>query len=145
MEGVTLLGGEPFEQAPALAEFAALVRAEGLYVMTFTGYEPEFLESADPPAGASDLLAGTNFLVDGPYRADAKDFTRPWVGFTNQRFHFLTERYRQLEARLTGLPDRLQVRVSAAGQVAVNGWASVDQLDALLAGTGPAVGRGRVR
>ena len=145
VEGVTLLGGEPFEQAPALAEFAALVRADGLSVMTFTGYEREFLESGDAPAGARDLLARTDLLVDGPYRADAKDFTRPWVGSTNQRFHFLTERYRDLEPQLTGLPDRLEVRVSAAGEVAVNGWASVDQLDALLAGTSPAVGRGRVR
>ncbi|PYY32776.1 4Fe-4S single cluster domain-containing protein [Curtobacterium sp. MCBD17_030] len=145
VDGVTLLGGEPFEQAPALAEFAALVRANGLSVMTFTGYERELLESADAPNGAQDLLAETDLLVDGRYRADAKDFTRPWVGSTNQRFHFLTQRYRHLEPQLTALPDRLEVRVSAAGEVAVNGWASVDQLDALLAGTGPTVGRGGVR
>lgn len=145
VEGVTLLGGEPFEQAPALAEFAALVRSNGLSVMAFTGYEREVLESADAPVGAAALLAETDLLVDGPYRAGAKDFTRPWVGSTNQRFHFLTERYLHLESQLTALPDRLEVRVSVKGEVAVNGWASVDQLEALLTGMGPSVSRGRVR
>src|SRR4051794_1393000 len=36
VEGVTLLGGEPFEQAAPLAAFARVVRHAGLSVMTFT-------------------------------------------------------------------------------------------------------------
>jgi organic radical activating enzyme len=37
VEGVTFLGGEPFEQAAAAAELAEVTRARGLSVMTFTG------------------------------------------------------------------------------------------------------------
>lgn len=134
VEGVTLLGGEPFEQAPALSLFAAGVREHGLSVMTFTGYDRERLEGADAPAGARDLLNATDLLVDGLYDSARPDLTRPWVGSTNQRFHFLTPRYRHLEERLTSLRDTLEVRIGADGSLTVNGWAEVSQLEQLLDG-----------
>ncbi len=145
VDGVTLLGGEPFEQAGALALFAAAVRDAGLSVMTFTGHTLEELRAGEDP-GVQELLTVTDLLVDGPYRADEPDFSRPWVGSTNQRFHFLTDRYRHLADELDALPDRLELRVAPDGTVAVNGWATVDRLDELLAGTTSSPpGRGRVR
>lgn len=45
IEGVTLLGGEPFEQAPALAVFARAVRDRGLSVMSFSGATLDELQS----------------------------------------------------------------------------------------------------
>jgi anaerobic ribonucleoside-triphosphate reductase activating protein len=144
VDGVTLLGGEPFEQAPAFAAFAGRVRKAGLSVMIFTGFEREFLESSAAPDGSAALLAETDLLVDGRYRADLPDLLRPWVGSTNQQFHFLTDRYRHLEESLTEVPDRLELRISPAGQIAVNGWATVERLDALLEGVTPPVGRGQI-
>jgi anaerobic ribonucleoside-triphosphate reductase activating protein len=134
VEGVTLLGGEPFEQAPALARFAAEVRERGLSVMTFTGYDRERLEGADAPAGARDLLNATDLLVDGLYDSARPDLARPWVGSTNQRFHFLTPRYRHVEGRLTSLSDTVEVRVGTDGWLTVNGWAEVNKLEQLLDG-----------
>lgn len=131
VEGVTLLGGEPFDQASAAARFARGVRQAGLSVMTFTGFLLEDLEAPGAPRGALALLSTTDLLVDGPYLAHLPDHTRPWVGSTNQRFHMLTDRYSGL--RLDAFPDRLEVRVAPDGALAVNGWAGVDQLDALLA------------
>jgi anaerobic ribonucleoside-triphosphate reductase activating protein len=131
VEGVTLLGGEPFEQAGPLAAFAEAVRDSGLSVMTFTGHTLEDLRASTEPDIAA-LLTQTDLLVDGRYLADQPDLARPWVGSTNQRFHFLTDRYRHLGSTLADLPDRLEVRVAPDGTVAVNGWASVDQLDELL-------------
>lgn len=144
VEGVTLLGGEPFEQAPAFAVLARKVREAGLSVMIFTGFERDFLESPAAPEGSAALLAETDLLVDGRYRADLPDHFRPWVGSTNQKFHFLTDRYRHLEECLMEIPDRLEVRVSPAGQIAVNGWATVDRLDAILEGVTPPVMRGQI-
>lgn len=144
VEGVTLLGGEPTEQAAALATFATLVQRAGLSVMTFTGHTYETLiDLATTDNAMNDLLDATDLLVDGPYVADKLDNTRPWVGSTNQRFRFLTDRYAHLETALTSLPDRIEVRVSITGTMAVNGWATVDQLDALLTPTSPK--RGTVR
>ncbi|MEE6257001.1 4Fe-4S single cluster domain-containing protein [Plantactinospora sonchi] len=139
--GLTLLGGEPFDQATALARVAAGVRATGRSVMTFTGYTTDELRQA-VDAGRADvagLLAETDLLVAGPFRADQLDRVRPWVGSTNQEFVLLTDRIAGSVAELTGDPDRLEVTVDAAGGIAVNGWAELDALDALLDGLGERV------
>jgi len=126
-EGLTLLGGEPFDQAESLAAVAAGVRAAGRSVMTFTGYEYDDLRHrADP--GVAALLARTDLLVAGPFRHDRLDHVRPWVGSTNQQFHHLTDRI-----TVDATPDRLEVTISSSGDVAVNGWADTETLDALLA------------
>ncbi|SBT52553.1 4Fe-4S single cluster domain-containing protein [Micromonospora auratinigra] len=135
-EGLTLLGGEPFDQAAALAEVAAGVRRAGRSVMTFTGYTRDGLRRA-VEAGRNDvarLLAETDLLVAGPFRADLVDPTRPWVGSTNQEFVLLNDRFPDLLAGLHGTPDRLEVVVDPAGRVEINGWAELDALDELLAG-----------
>jgi anaerobic ribonucleoside-triphosphate reductase activating protein len=147
VEGVTFLGGEPFEQAAGLAALACRLRSEGLSVMTFTGFTYEHLvEAAIDDSDICALLNATDLLVDGPYVAYSPDLTRPWVGSTNQGFRFLTDRYRHLDGALGHLPDRIEVRVAPDGTATVNGWASVDALDALLDGVAKTpVGRGSVR
>lgn len=145
VEGVTLLGGEPFDQAESFAAFAATVRAAGLSVMTFTGHYLNALTDPTAPPGTAALLGQTDLLVDGPYVASDPDLSRPWVGSRNQGFHFLTDRYSALRNQLTDLGDRLEVRVSANGEVRLNGWANVAMLDELLSGTTTTIGRGTVR
>lgn len=145
VEGITILGGEPFEQARPLGRLAAEVQLLGLSVMIFTGHDVEHLSGSSAPDGADALLAHTDLLVDGRYVADQPDLVRPWVGSTNQRFHFLTDRYRYLANKLPELPDRVEVRIARDGEISVNGWAGVTQLDELLAGIGAPLGRGKVR
>lgn len=123
IEGLTLLGGEPFEQAPALARLAAGARAHGLSVMTFTGYTLEGLR-ARRDAGTEALLAATDLLVDGPYLERRPERCRRWAGSENQRFHYLTSRYTPgIETPGPGEPLRgVEVRVAADGRVRLNGW-----------------------
>jgi len=130
IEGVTFLGGEPFEQAGALARLARLVREEGLSVMTFTGHRYEDLASCGDP-DCAELLAATDLLVDGPYDRRRPDTRRPWTGSTNQRFWFLTDRYASLAPELGDLPNRVEVRLRPDGAVFVNGMARRDQLAAM--------------
>ena len=92
IEGITLLGGEPTAHASGAAALARQVRDLGLTVMVFTGYTLEELRRRQDPH-IDDLLAYTDILVDGPYERDLPDTTRRWIGSTNQRIHFLTERY----------------------------------------------------
>ncbi|MFG3421291.1 4Fe-4S single cluster domain-containing protein [Micromonospora sp. NPDC048063] len=134
-EGLTLLGGEPFDQAAPLATVAAGVRAAGRSVMTFTGYTRAQLDRA-VDAGRDDvaaLLATTDLLVAGPFLADRLDTRRPWVGSTNQEFVLLGDRFPDLLDAVSRSPDRVEVTVDAAGGIAVNGWAEADALDELLA------------
>jgi anaerobic ribonucleoside-triphosphate reductase activating protein len=78
------------------------------------------------------LLASTDLLVDGPYRAESPDHARPWVGSTNQRFHALSKRYETLLDELHVIPDRLEVHIRANGTITVNGWADDETLELLL-------------
>lgn len=134
VEGVTFLGGEPFEQAAALAELGRILREHGLSVLTFSGYTVEKIRRARR-ADWDALLGVTDLLIDGPYVRARLDLSRPWVGSSNQRYHFLTDRYRHLEPELTRLPQRLEVRVHPDGRLEINGMITDADLASLL---GPA-------
>ena len=140
VEGITLLGGEPFDQADALATIAESFRAAGLTVMTFSGYSLDRLTawSAARPDIAR-LLAATDLLIDGPYLRDSPDSIRPWLGSTNQGIRALTPVYADEVARIetSGGLDRLEIRIRPDGQVDVNGWADAVALEELLHDLGP--------
>ncbi len=123
VEGVTLLGGEPFEQAAALEPFARGARERGLSVMAFTGHLVEQLR-VDRPPGSRDLLAHVDLLVDGPYRADLPERTRRWSGSANQRFHFLSHRYEPgTEMIAEGEIERtIELRIGPDGTMERSGW-----------------------
>jgi anaerobic ribonucleoside-triphosphate reductase activating protein len=126
VEGVTLLGGEPFEQALALAPFARGVRALGLSVLSFSGYRLEELRDRRDPA-VDALLDATDVLVDGRYEASRPETLRLWAGSTNQRFHYLTSRYSS-EIETPRGDDALrtvEVRLGSDGTLAVNGWPAI--------------------
>lgn len=131
-EGITLLGGEPFDQAGALAVVAEAFRSAGLGVMAFSGYTLDRLSAwATTRPGIARLLAATDLLCDGPYLADLPDAHRPWIGSRNQSIRALTPRYAARVAEIAhhGGADTLEVRIAPDGTVAVNGWAT----DAALA------------
>ena len=84
LDGITLSGGDPFEQADAFGELAEKARARGYSVMTYTGrrYE-ELMYTADP--GHMRLLKATDILVDGPFELVLKSELLPFRGSSNQR------------------------------------------------------------
>lgn len=89
IEGLTISGGEPLQQQPALTEFMSEVRGRtNLSVVLFSGYSWEEIQ------GFSDrrFLELTDILIAGRY-----DRTLPHgrglLGSANQSLHFLTPRY----------------------------------------------------
>lgn len=129
IDGVTLLGGEPFEQAEALAWLAARVREAGLSVLCFTGRTHEWLLE-QPDEAIHRLLAETDVLIDGAYRRDMQDFSRPLVGSKNQRFLFLSQRYSMQD--IAKLKNRFELRVGRDGSVLVNGMGDIEKLKAFI-------------
>lgn len=99
IRGVTLSGGEPFEQAAACAEIGKRAHDLGLSVWTYTGYRYEDLRAvADglrelteqealllEPKAVARLLATTDVLVDGPFVESLKSLGLQWRGSSNQR------------------------------------------------------------
>ena len=131
VEGITFLGGEPFEQAAALAELGATLKEAGLSVMTFSGYVLEDIKSANRKDW-NDLLRVTDLLIDGPFQKEKRDLSRPWVGSSNQRYHFLTDRYAYLKDELTNTPNRMEITVKPDGRVFANGMATSEDLEGLF-------------
>lgn len=86
LDGVTLSGGDPFEQADALAVLAAQIKALGLSIITYTGYTYEQLLAAS--AKRPDwqrLLAHTDYLVDGRFILAERNLMLKYRGSENQR------------------------------------------------------------
>ena len=119
IEGITLLGGEPLAHAAGAVALAKAVRERGLSVMVFSGYTIEEARGMRDPA-VDALLAHTDILVDGPYVRELPDTARRWIGSTNQRIHFLTDRYRA-DDPCWQEPNTLEIRVRGA-EVSVNGF-----------------------
>jgi anaerobic ribonucleoside-triphosphate reductase activating protein len=86
LDGVTLSGGDPFEQAEMCAVLAKKVNETGLNVMTYTGYTFEqLLEYSKDRKGYRELLENTKILVDGPFILEEKDLLLKFRGSANQR------------------------------------------------------------
>lgn len=121
-EGISLLGGEPFSQADALADVAEAVRKAGRSVMVYTGHTLAELR-AMPGEGVARLIAATDLLVDGRYDAALRTTERRWVGSENQVMHFLSDRYHPDDPCFFE-PNHLEIRISG-GVVSLNGWPSL--------------------
>ncbi|QDU94867.1 4Fe-4S single cluster domain-containing protein [Lignipirellula cremea] len=119
VEGVTLLGGEPFAHAEAAAPLAVAVRQRGLTLMIFSGYQFEELQ-ASPDPHTQLLLAHTDLLVDGPYEKELPESSRRWIGSANQRIHFLSDRYQPDDPQWRQ-PNTLEIRLQGS-EVTVNGF-----------------------
>ncbi|MDJ0534913.1 MAG: 4Fe-4S single cluster domain-containing protein [Xenococcaceae cyanobacterium MO_207.B15] len=119
-EGVTFSGGEPFWQAPALANLARKVKAKGLNVMSFTGFTLERLQSEYAPAGSKDLLAQLDILIDGPYiQSQAINSPDSPVSSANQRVHVFNP---ALKDRITWASDQTEIHILKDGSRIVTGY-----------------------
>lgn len=97
LDGLTLSGGEPFEQPAACTELARQAHALGLNVWCYTGNTCEVLLTAKNPAWEA-LLQQVDVLVDGPFLLGERSLELQYRGSKNQR---LLDMPRTLE---TGVP-----------------------------------------
>ena len=122
VEGITMMGGEPFAHLPGAVALARAARELGLSVMTFSGFTLEQLrERPEPEVG--ELIGLTDILVDGPYIREQPDTERRWIGSRNQRIHFLTPRYSHDEQWRK--KNTLELRL-VGGQLTINGFPGKD-------------------
>lgn len=117
LDGVTFSGGEPFEQAVALAKVAAGLRAAWptCHLMAYSGYAYEALRGADAPAGAAALLAQLDMLVDGPY-AVKRPGAAAWRASGNQRVWVLGR-----SPSTWAAPADAEITIGEAGDVLLSG------------------------
>lgn len=123
IEGVTFLGGEPFEQAEALGEIAISAHNAGLGVLCFTGY---YLKDLIKMEKNQNLLSNIDLLIDGPFEINKVDYSRPWCGSSNQKYHFLTNRYN--ENIFQKYKNKIEVNISKNGKIFMNGMGDFDNI-----------------
>ena len=84
LDGITLSGGEPFEQPEAMSELVTRIRTARaeLNVWAWSGYMMERLME-DPRRRALAELC--DVIVDGPFVRERRTLDLPWRGSDNQR------------------------------------------------------------
>ncbi len=123
VEGLSISGGEPFEQTEGLLELLRLVRevvkSGGLphdfSILVFSGLTVEAIQAL--PLGP-DILELTDVLVDGSF--DAKQSSPPgsFVASANQNIHLLTSRYAMSD--FCALPET-EVIIGTDGSIICSG------------------------
>ena len=109
-EGLTISGGEPFLQAPALCLVIDRIREErDCGVIIYTGFTLEELQGDQAPEGALELLKRTDLLIDGPYIRELND-DASLRGSSNQRIIPLTDRYKD-QLNMYGVPGERKTDV----------------------------------
>ena len=89
ISGVTFSGGEPFDQAEGLFHLSVLLKAQGLNIMSYSGYTYKELKNGSGHFW-QEFLGELDILIDGPYMEEMKDLSM-WKGSTNQKVYFFDE------------------------------------------------------
>ena len=121
IEGVTVSGGEPFEQPEALCALVRGLRqrAPRLSILVFSGFTRQEIERQ--PLGPA-ILAAIDVLIDGRF-VERRARGRGLRGSDNQHIHLLTPRYTLAEVEATPIGE---IVIDADGTARVSGVAPID-------------------
>ena len=115
-DGITISGGEPFDQSEALFALLSALRVDSrVSILVYSGHPYErILSSAAVQGGLIDALISEPFLKDTPQ-------TLALRGSDNQRLHLLTElgnqSFAEYDREATSGEKRLDVMFDAGGAV----------------------------
>lgn len=124
IEGVTFLGGEPTEQIDAVTEISKEVQKMGLSVLVFTGHTIKELEHRKD---FQELIRHIDILIDGRFEKENLDYSRAWVGSSNQNYYFLTDRYDK--SIIYKYKNKIEVRVKPDYTVVMTGMGDFSKLE----------------
>lgn len=82
IDGITISGGDPFEQSANLYTLLTQLKILNLSVWVYTGYTYEYLTTHE---SYRKLLPLIDVLVDGPFIETLKTDSKKYVGSSNQR------------------------------------------------------------
>lgn len=133
IEGITILGGEPFDQEEELATICKEVSKFGYSIILFTGYKYKDLINKESK-NIDKIMKYTDLLIDGPFELENKDYSRPWIGSSNQNYIFLSNRY-NIE-QLNGIKNKFEINIDTRGRILINGMGDYEKLKKSLLNIG---------
>jgi len=83
-DGVTILGGEPFDQSTAISELVRNLKEINLHITVYTGYTLEQLIKKQD-SEIELILSCTDLLIDGAYKREFNKMAGEYRGSSNQR------------------------------------------------------------
>lgn len=86
-DGVTILGGEPFDQIEALEKLVKKLKEENYHLTIYTGYALENLLDRKCES-IRQILANTDLLIDGAFKREFTKNVGEYRGSVNQRLIF---------------------------------------------------------
>lgn len=119
IEGVTLSGGEPFQQKEALFKLLAALRAAhpALSIVLFTGYTSQEVIDQCSVAELRILLTCCDVMIAGRYNQQAR-VASGLTASANKVFHFYSDRY---TARDFEPIPQSEVTIGPDGQITITG------------------------
>ena len=120
IDGVTILGGEPFEQSEALEYLCKKIQQMNLSVVCFTGNKIDNLKEK-----YNSILENIDLLIDGEFIEEEKDYSRPWVGSKNQNYHFLSNKFNK--KILDEYKNKIEVNIQKNGTIFINGMGDFEE------------------
>ena len=126
--GVTISGGDPFEQPEELfyllREIKQLDLSDG--VIVFSGYTIDEIRVREELRKSLDYI---DVLIDGLYM-DEKRITNGLAGSSNQEFHFLTDKISR-----SGINIDQEVEIHSLGDlIQITGFPLIDKINMKLKG-----------
>ena len=91
VDGFTITGGEPMDQAAALVELLRLINDISDDVLIYSGYRIEELKARRDTA-TNSILKAAAILIDGAYVEEQND-NSVLRGSSNQRIHVLNKKF----------------------------------------------------
>ena len=98
-----------------------LKKTRDLGIVCFTGKQYCEIESDYP-----SILPYIDLLIDGGFEEDKKDYSRPWVGSSNQNYYFLTKRYDK--NILEKYKNTFEINIKKDGSLFINGMGDIESL-----------------
>ena len=91
-DGVTILGGEPFDQPESLQILVERLKAKNYHLVIYSGYTLEGLLARNSKS-INQILAKTDLLIDGSFQRELAERAGEYRGSSNQRliFHPITK------------------------------------------------------
>lgn len=86
-DGVTILGGEPFDQTDALEKLVGKLKEKDYHLTVYSGYTLENLLARNSE-NVSRILANTDLLIDGSFKRELAKNAGEYKGSSNQRLIF---------------------------------------------------------
>lgn len=85
-KGVTFSGGEPFCQAASFAKLGEKLKAAGIDILIFTGYDyEELIKLSEKNVSIMKLIKTADYIIDGRYEEELRDLSLKFRGSRNQR------------------------------------------------------------